>query len=422
MLVPLRAATPATCGGKAGILGALVRAGLPVPDGFVVPVAVHGAAALPSAPGPAAPAGLADALRDALHALGDPPVAVRSSASDEDTAAASAAGQYDTVLAVRGVEQVAAAVRACWESLHGPRAVAYRRGRTGRGTDGPAMAVLVQCLLDPQVAGVLLVPADPRDPTRIEASWGLGTTVVDGTGTPDSFRVAADGSVTRTVADKRTRTDRRGGRLVTSAVPETARHASTLDDATAARLAALGRRVADLLGGPQDVEWAVADGEPWLLQARPVTADLPERAGARPVTGDDPWRTAGATPAAPGPSGSAAAPTGPSTGAPTALVGTPGSAGRATGPARVVRGPGDFARVRPGDVLVCPWTDPSWTPLLRAAAAVVTETGGVLAHAAIVARERGVPAVLGVADATTTLRDGATVTVDGSAGTITPHP
>lgn len=79
------------------------------------------------------------------------------------------------------------------------------------------------------------------------------------------------------------------------------------------------------------------------------------------------------------------------------LRGTAGSTGIATGPARIVRGPADFSRVSPGDVLICPFTDPAWTPLLRIAAGVVTETGGVLSHAAIVARERRIPAVLGLA-------------------------
>ena len=92
-----------------------------------------------------------------------------------------------------------------------------------------------------------------------------------------------------------------------------------------------------------------------------------------------------------------------------------------TGTARIVRGPGDFARVHPGDILVCPFTDPSWTPLLRIAAGVVTETGGVLSHAAIVARERRIPAVLGVPTRRATLHDATTITIDGTAGTVTTH-
>ncbi|GAB2482232.1 hypothetical protein GCM10027063_25420 [Promicromonospora xylanilytica] len=99
-------------------------------------------------------------------------------------------------------------------------------------------------------------------------------------------------------------------------------------------------------------------------------------------------------------------------------TGTPGSPGRASGPARVVHGPDDFARVLPGDVLVCRFTEPAWTALFGVVAAVVTETGGVLSHAAIVAREHGIPAVLAVRGAMTTLRDGEPLTVDGDAGMV----
>ncbi|TGJ96963.1 hypothetical protein DLJ96_02675, partial [Actinotalea fermentans ATCC 43279 = JCM 9966 = DSM 3133] len=109
----------------------------------------------------------------------------------------------------------------------------------------------------------------------------------------------------------------------------------------------------------------------------------------------------------------------PPLGAASLLRGAAGSSGVATGPARIVRGPADFSHVRPGDVLVCPLTDPAWTPLLRVVAGVVTETGGVLSHAAIVARERRIPAVLGVAGATGLIPDGSVVTVDGEAGKIT---
>jgi pyruvate,water dikinase len=103
----------------------------------------------------------------------------------------------------------------------------------------------------------------------------------------------------------------------------------------------------------------------------------------------------------------------------TNVTGTPGSPGRASGPARVVHGPDDFGRVQPGDVLVCRFTEPAWTALFGVVAAVVTETGGVLSHAAIVAREYGIPPVLAVPGAKTALRDGETVTVDGSAGRVT---
>ncbi|MFF0578318.1 PEP/pyruvate-binding domain-containing protein [Streptosporangium saharense] len=367
MIVPLAEATADTCGGKAGALGTLLRAGLPVPDGFVLPFAAY------------LDATVLTELGGVLDELGDPPVAVRSSASNEDTAQASAAGQYDSFLAVRGIDAVADAVRACWASLLSPRAVGHRAD--------PVMAVIVQRHLDAEASGVMFTPANPDDTTEIEASWGLGPSVVGGTVTPDAYRVSKDGSTTHTIADKQTRLDRYGTRLVVRDVPEHARRQPAIDDATATRLAELGREIAALLGGPQDIEWAIVDGRVWVLQARPVTAALPR-------------------------------PSALSTTSPAALTGTPGSHGTATGTARVVRGPADFARVRPGDILVCPFTDPAWTPLLRVVSGVVTETGGVLSHAAIVAREHAIPAVLGVPDATSRLRDNTVITVDGTAGTV----
>ncbi|MDP9869323.1 MULTISPECIES: PEP/pyruvate-binding domain-containing protein [Streptosporangium] len=411
MIVPLMEAVADTCGGKAGTLGTLLRAGLPVPDGFVVPFAAYLAAvrgldlgrfagesddldaarqAIEARPVHAA---VIDALEGALDELGDPPVAVRSSAANEDTGQTSAAGQHESFLAVHGVSEVADAVRACWASLLSPRAIDYRgaHGRDDQPSGDPMMAVIVQRHLDAEVSGVMFTPADPNDTTEIEASWGLGPSIVGGMVTPDAYRVAEDGSVTRTVADKRTRLDRRGTRLVIGDVPTRAREQPAIDDATATQLAKLGKEIAAVLGGPQDIEWAIVDGRTWVLQARPVTATPPPPAS--PSNASD-------TPAA-------------------TLTGTPGSHGTVTGTARIVRGPGDFARVHPGDILVCPFTDPAWTPLLRIAAGVITETGGVLSHAAIVAREHAIPAVLGVPNATSRLRDGTVITIDGTTGTVT---
>ncbi|MBB5625452.1 PEP/pyruvate-binding domain-containing protein [Sphaerisporangium krabiense] len=406
MIVPLREAVAETCGGKAGALGALIRAGLPVPDGFVVSFAAYLAAvhdlgwfagepddadaARRTIEGRPVHAAVTDALGRALDELGDQPVAVRSSAAKEDTGQASAAGQHESFLAVRGPGEVAEAVRACWASLFSPRAIAYRAASGGdHPSDDLLMAVIVQRHLDAEVSGVMFTPAGPDDATRIEASWGLGPSVVEGKVTPDAYRVSADGSVTRVVADKQKRLDRHGTRLVVRDVPIASRNRPAVHDETATRLAELGGQIAAARGGPQDIEWAIADGRTWVLQARPVTAAPPP-----PPSGASGITAAG-------------------------ITGTPGSHGTVTGTARIVRGLGDFARVRPGDILVCPFTDPAWTPLLRIAAGVVTETGGVLSHAAIVAREHGIPAVLGVPDATSRLRDGAVITIDGTTGTVT---
>ncbi|MFF3444965.1 PEP/pyruvate-binding domain-containing protein [Streptosporangium sp. NPDC002721] len=422
MIVPLTEATADTCGGKAGTLGTLLRAGLPVPGGFVVPFAAYldavhdldlarltGDADDPGAARRAIEARPVDAtvtaaLGRALDELGDPPVAVRSSAANEDTARASAAGRYDSFLAVHGIGEVTDAVRACWASLFSPRAAGHH---DAPGHDGDlAMAVIVQRHLDAEASGVMFTPATPDGTTEIEASWGLGPSVVGGTVTPDTYRVTAAGPLTRTLADKRVRLDRHGTRLAVRDVPAHARNRPAIDDATVTRLAELGGRIAAVLGGPQDVEWAVAGGRAWILQARPVTAPLPPP----PSSGTATTPTAATLTGTPGNRGTVTG----------TLTGTPGSRGTVTGTARIVRGPGDFARVRPGDILVCPFTDPAWTPLLRIAAGVVTEIGGVLSHAAIVAREHAIPAVLGVPDATNTLHDGTVITVDGTAGTVTP--
>ena len=407
MLIDLVDAARATSGGKAAQLAVLLRAGLAVPPGFVVPTsaydqAIAGVDVVGAARQDAAfarllverallPPTLADEISAALRRItvpsGDGYVAVRSSASTEDGTAATAAGQHDTFLAVRGQELVVQAVRQCWASLWSERAVAYR-GHLSTGPDAvpPRTAVLVQRLVDADVAGVLFTGAA----TRIEASWGLGESVVSGRVTPDTWLVTGRAIVHRAIGGKLSRTDRVGTRVVTLPVPAADRSRPCLNDRDVLALTDVGHQIERHLGSQQDVEWAIADGQIWILQARPITAELPE----------------------PGSAPAAEVPTG------TELTGTPASPGRATGPVRVVRTLNDFARVRVGDVLVCRTTDPAWTALFGVVAAVVTETGGLLSHAAIVAREHGLPAVVAVPGATTALPDGARVTVDGSTGRL----
>src|SRR5690606_21175260 len=144
-----------------------------------------------------------------------------------------------------------------------------------------------------EVSGVMFTPQQPGESTRIEASWGLGLPIVGGTVTPDSYEVTVEGSITSTVGSKRIRTDVdviRDG-VMTRAVTAERQHVRTLDDGTVAALVTLGDRIADLQGSPQDIEWALADGSVWVLQARPVTAPLPparvlaSSVPTRPLTG-----------------------------------------------------------------------------------------------------------------------------------------
>lgn len=271
-------------GGKAANLGELIAAGFPVPPGFAVTTAAYvcaGAALDLSEPTRARealasaelPTAVAKAVRAAYTGLGaDVPVAVRSSATAEDLPWASFAGQQDTYLNVVGADAVVDAVRRCWASLWTERAVSYRETQ-GIDHDAVHIAVVVQRMVDAQVAGVLFT-ADPVTGTRhravIDASPGLGEAVVSGAVNPDHVVVDGDG-VHVTPGDKAMQVRALpGGGTEQVAVPDGA--GVCLTDAQATALADLGRRVEAHFGVPQDIEWAVdADGELWLTQARPIT-------------------------------------------------------------------------------------------------------------------------------------------------------
>ncbi|GAA3294782.1 hypothetical protein Dvina_29735 [Dactylosporangium vinaceum] len=392
--------------------------------------------------------------------IGLGPLAVRSSGLGEDSATASFAGQLETVLGVQGVDEVLAAVRRCARLTDRVRSY---------GMHPEDVPVIVQRLVRADTAGVLFTcdPRDGADVVLINAAPGLGDGVVSGSVVPDEIVVDVDGNQTESTC---------------------------LTKIDIQRLAALGRRCAEIFGAPQDVEWAIEDDTIWVLQSRPITAIGPPAATARhgrrtPTARQPPAAQQPATqrPAATGqptttqqPSATRQSPTArrsqarqqsqalqqspaaqqsPATGRPpdagsvgmeawaagpppaterspaggqsppesrarearqALATGVPCSPGLARGPVRVIRSVDEFGRLRRGDVLVCRTTDPAWTPLFRVAAAVVTETGGALSHAAIVAREYGIPAIAGVESAMHTLRDGADVEVDGTAGAIRP--
>src|SRR6266545_4593158 len=254
-------------GRKAATLGALKRAGFPVPDGLVVTTEALArtlaAAALDAAAGPEQvaavplPGEVAAAVAAAAQRMGGGPLAVRSSAVDEDLPGASYAGQYESVLGVPAGD-LASAVRRCWASAFTHHVAAYRRSR-GVGSD-VGMAVLVQPMVAAEAAGVAF-SADPvtgdRDTAVVSAVRGLGDRLVAGSASPDEWVV-------------------RGVAATCRAAPEGA-----IDAEVAAAVAALARRVEARLGAPQDIEWALAGGELVLLQARPITA-LPVQA-AEPV-------------------------------------------------------------------------------------------------------------------------------------------
>jgi pyruvate,water dikinase len=235
-------------GQKAANLGRLSRLGFPVPPGIVVSTSgvdrIRARGTVPD--------DLHDRLTVALQALGGGPVAVRSSGSAEDLPGASFAGQYETVLGVDGVDAVERAVMRCATSAHSPRVAAYVAGRvTEADAAGPPMAVLVQGMVPADAAGVAFT-ADPvtgdRDEVLVSAVPGLGERLVGGEATPEEWRV-------------------RGGDARRIGGP-----ARAIDAEDAARVGALAAAVEAAFGGPQDVEWAIAGSELFLIQARPITA------------------------------------------------------------------------------------------------------------------------------------------------------
>ena len=255
----------ALAGGKGASLAAMTAEGLPVPPGFVIASTAFEAAVDTDALRKLMRATDVDAAR-AMVATAEPPrepigrhyaeltglVAVRSSACAEDSEAASYAGQQETYLNTDGLAEVLANVVRCWLSFFTERAVFYRREKGS--LDDVAMAVVVQEMVDSDRSGVLFT-VDPvhgrRDRMVVEAARGLGEAVVSGEVTPDNYTLGRDGAVkkSRVVGAER-----------------------VLSDADCAALAGLGRRLADLHGGPQDIEWAFdADGRLFLLQSRPVT-------------------------------------------------------------------------------------------------------------------------------------------------------
>jgi rifampicin phosphotransferase len=317
-VVPLRdldAGALSLAGGKAANLGELIGAGLPVPDGFCVTTDAYRDVTLAAdlsgiveqlartaadAPDRAAeiagrarnrilttamPARVADAVTSAYRALGEPAVAVRSSATAEDLPFASFAGQQDTYLGIIGADAVLDAVHRCWASLWTDRAVVYRvRNRIDHAET--RLAVVVQRMVDSAVAGVMFT-VNPvtgrRGETVVDASPGLGEAVVSGSVNPDHFVLdSRTGAVLeRRLGDKRLIVRPRPGGG-TESVPRPASDTACVSDAQLRALVALGARVQEHYGQPQDTEWAIdTAGDLWLTQARPVTTLFPLPGGGR---------------------------------------------------------------------------------------------------------------------------------------------
>ncbi|MFB6255567.1 MAG: phosphoenolpyruvate synthase, partial [Haloplanus sp.] len=259
----------------------------------------------------------------------------------------------------------------------------------------------VQTMVDAEKSGVMFTShpstGDPR--IIIEAAWGLGEAVVSGAVSPDNYVVdRTTGEVeTTTVATKKVMhvKDDETGETVEREVPEDKRDQQVLTQAEVDRLIQLGKKVEDHYGEPQDVEWAVAGGEVYMLQSRPITTIDDGASGAAEDEDEDEDDTDD-----------------------NLIAGLGASPGTAAGAVRVVTKLDHLDQVSEGDVIVTEMTMPDMVPAMKRAAAIVTDEGGMTSHAAIISRELGVPAVVGCGGATRTLENGQMVTVDGEMGTV----
>jgi len=346
-------------------------------------------------------------LRRMSGAHADIAVAVRSSATAEDLPEASFAGQQETFLNVRGEAAVLKAMHEVFASLFNDRAISYR---VHQGFDHEAVALScgVQHMVrsDLGASGVMFTldtDSGFREVVFVTASWGLGEMVVQGAVNPDEFylykpalRSGHHPVLRRNLGGKALKMiyapQGAAERVQTVPVPVPERRRFCLGDAD---LIALGRQaliIEEHYGRPMDIEWARdgASGEIFILQARPETVQ--SRAGRTIQRYTLRKRSR--------------------------VLATGRSIGQriGAGPARVIREPSEMARVQSGDVLVADMTDPDWEPVMKRASAIVTNRGGRTCHAAIIARELGIPAVVGCGDATQTVKEGQEVTVSCAEG------
>jgi phosphohistidine swiveling domain-containing protein/uncharacterized membrane protein (DUF106 family) len=257
----------ALTGGKAVNLTRLINAGFPVPGGFVV--TTH---AFRVARDPAQLQAIREEVAKAYEALGSCLVAVRSSATAEDLADASMAGQYDTFLNIQGEAALWSAIERCWAGIENPRLLAYlEENKIPKESIG--MAVVVQRLVPAESAGVLFTtdPNSQSDDLLVESSWGLGESVVSGNVQPDIFRIDSTSGVVQEVRIGEKKSQLSAGKHEKQSVDSARRDIPSLNASQIHELWKLGLRAARHFESPQDIEWAFADGKLYFLQSRPIT-------------------------------------------------------------------------------------------------------------------------------------------------------
>ena len=418
-------------GGKAANLGELTSAGFEVPPGFVLTtdaydyflahnklgetlktvlatLDVSSDAALQEASGTIrkafeqgkVPKDLEDVIIEEYKRMGKghfPLVAVRSSATAEDLPTASFAGQQDTYLNVSTPESLIVSVKKCWSSLFTPRAIAYRVSKNFEH-DKVKLAVVVQKMISSDFSGIMFT-IDPNSELPhiiIEAGYGLGEALVGGKVTPDTYVVD---KFHRKILNKRVSNQTwklvRGesGECMKKEVPSDLANRQKLTDEQILDLAEIGNQIEMHYDRPMDIEWAMEGGHMYIVQARPVTTLSKDKNGKKEEEKLEAQRNI-------------------------LVKGLGASPGSACGQVRVYEESMSLDVVKQGDVLVTQMTTPDMVPAMTRAVAIVTDEGGMTCHAAIVARELGIPCIVGANNATTVLSDGMAVTVHGQMGVV----
>ena len=336
-------------------------------------------------------------------------VAVRSSATAEDLPDASFAGQQETYLNIRGVDELLENIVKCWSSLFTPRAIFYRNEK-GFAHEKVFISVGVQKMVNSRAAGVLFTLNPVTGDTRhivIEGNHGLGEAVVSGSVTPDDFIVdkASMKIIEKRISKKTIQyiRDPQTGKTVHADVPVDKQEQPCVNDEEILKLAELAKRIEQHYGRPQDIEWAIDRDIPFpvnifIVQSRPETVWSAQQAQtstrevgeAKNVEMKVVIRGVAA-----------------------------GKRGYGMGAAKVVANPTEAAKVmQKGDILVTDMTNPDYVPFMKLAGAIVTDKGGVTCHAAIVSRELGIPCVVGTENATKLMVTGEEYTVDSRSGVV----
>lgn len=412
-------------GGKGANLGEMVKAGIPVPDGFVVTAKAYfdfinstsikkkimtelsgldvddsdkllkASERIKTAILQAEmPKELSEEIKQfylELSGENDKYVAVRSSATAEDLPEASFAGQQESFLEIKGWKSVVSHVQKCWASLFTARAIFYREeNKFSHLKVGIAVPVQLMCQSD--VSGIMFTinpVTNNREEVSVEAAYGLGQPIVSGEITPDQYVVSKKSKkiTSRTIVSQDWQLTIDGKTKISTKYKKKQK----LTNKQIVELAKIGMKIEDHYGSPQDIEYGVEKGRIMIVQSRPVTTLIQKTQNVVVEEGK---------------------------GSKVLLEGLAASPGVFSGKVQIIKNPKEISKVKDGDVLVAEMTNPDYVPAMKRAGAIVTDLGGRTSHAAIVSRELGVPAVVGTLNATKMLSNGEVITVDGSSGKI----